>query len=126
MVFCPPEQSRSIRWHVPAYGSAILHLNNNVSGSNGGLNPNTDLVLSSNGTLYGSVYLGNGVTNVVVHSLTVDGVVKPAGFYKAADLPNFLVTYNAAYTLRVMTPDSGPAAITNLAGTSPDWFQVEL
>ena len=106
--------------------NALLNLLNSTAGSNGGLNPNTDLVLSSNGTVYGNVYLGNGVTNVVVHSLTIDGVVKPAGFYKASDLPNFLPTYNAAYTLRVMTPDSGPAAITNLAGTSPDWMKVAL
>jgi chitodextrinase len=102
-----------------SYGTGLLRLS--VASA---LNSATDLVLQydSINDRYGTIMLG---ANQVVHSLTLDGAVIPAGFYTQADFPNYLVG-SGTYTLRVLSPDTGPNAITDLAGTSPDWFKVNL
>ncbi len=92
-----------------------------ISGA-AGLDPATDLVLLHDA--------GSGVSGTIavagdqiVHSLTIDGQVIDAGFYSNVDFPDYIL---GTGTIRVMTPDVGPNAIMDLAGTSPDWFKVAL
>ncbi len=54
----------------------------------------------------------------VVHSLTIDGQEIPAGVYTQDDFPNYILA-SGTYTLTVLTPDTPPTPITDLAAGGP-------
>jgi fibronectin-binding autotransporter adhesin len=102
-----------------------LRLLNTVAGQNGGLNPNTNLVLidqiftSGPNTLvcYASLNLA---TNVTVNSFTLNGTVMPAGNYLTSDpaMANYLYSNSSTIvrTLTVLTPEPATLALLALAG----------
>lgn len=87
-----------------------------------GLDPGTDLVLMADSVnnKYATILMNS---NQTVHSLTVNGSVIPAGYYKATDFPSYIL---GTGTLTVLSPDAPPSTITDLAATSPTLTSVTL
>ena len=101
--------------------NAVLRLYNSTA-----LGSGVDLVLLRDAinNWYGTLKLA---ANLTVHTLTIDGAVIPAGVYRQADLPNYILN-SGAYTLTVLAPDINlpPAAITDLAASNPQISSVTL
>lgn len=103
---------------VGAYGNGLLRLLNTTADQNGGLNPNTDLVLSSRYDpvkalyTYSTLCLGS---NVAINSLMINGSYMAPGVYTAADLPNYLVG-SGTKTLTVAVPEPATISLMVLGG----------
>ena len=101
--------------------NAVLRLYNSAA-----LGSGVDLVLLRDAVnnWYGTLKLA---ANVTVHTLTTDSQIVPAGTYRQADLPNYIVN-SGTYTITVLAPDINlpPAAITDLAAVNPQISTVTL